>query len=160
LVYSTYFGGDGADSAFDLKEDSSGVLYISGYTESPGLPGTSNALQASYDGSVDAFGLKLDPSKAGAAGIDYFTYLGSPGVQIAYGVDFDSKGDMYLVGSTTTGLLGEFGGPERGSEDGVVNAFVIGFKAASSSSSDITANGSAAPPVRLRHPYLPILPHR
>jgi hypothetical protein len=160
LVYSTYFGGDGADSAFDLKEDSSGVLYVSGYTESLGLPGTSNALQASYDGSVDAFGLKLDPSKAGAAGIDYFTYLGSPGVQIAYGVDFDSKGDMYLVGSTTTGLLGEFGGPERGSEDGIVNAFVIGFKAASSSSSDTTANGSAAPPVRLRHPYLPILPHR
>ena len=41
-------------------------------------------MQAAYDGSMDAFGLKLDPSKAGAAGIDYFTYLGSDGLQVAY----------------------------------------------------------------------------
>jgi Beta-propeller repeat len=157
LVYSTYFGGDGADSAFDLKEDSSGVLYVSGYTESPGLPSTPNALQASYDGSLDAFGLKLDPTKAGAAGIDYFTYLGSDGVQVAYGVDFDTKGNIYLVGSTTTGLLGEFGGPERGSEDGVVNAFVIGLKTAAASSD---ATPKAGTPVIRRHPHVPVLPHR
>jgi hypothetical protein len=133
------------------------VLYVSGYTESPGLPSTSNALQASYDGSLDAFGLKLDPSKAGAAGIDYFTYLGSDGVQVAYGVDFDTKGNIYLVGSTTTGLLGEFGGPERGSEDGVVNAFVIGLKTAAASSD---ATSRAGTPVIQRHPHLPVLPHR
>jgi hypothetical protein len=160
LVYSTYFGGAGADSAFDLKEDSSGILYVSGYTESAGLPGTSNALQASYDGSVDAFGLKLDPTKAGAAGIDYFTYLGSPGVQIAYGVDFDSKGNMYLVGSTTTGLLGEFGGPERGTVEGVVNAFLMGFKTDSSSSDGTTANASGTSPQHIRRPHLPVPPHR
>jgi len=160
LVYSTYFGGDGADSAFDLKEDSSGILYVSGYTESAGLPGTSNALQPSYDGSLDAFGLKLDPTKAGAAGIDYFTYLGSPGVQIAYGVDFDSKGNMYLVGTTTTGLLGEFGGPERGTVEGVVNAFLIGFKTDSSSSDSTTASASGASPEHTRRPHLPVPPHR
>jgi Beta-propeller repeat len=161
LVYSTYFGGDGPDSAFDLKEDSNGVLYVSGYTESAGLPSTSNALQADYDGSVDAFGLKLDPTKAGAAGIDYFTYLGSPGLQVAYGVDVDSKGNMYLVGSTTTGLLGEFGGPERGSVDGTVNAFVIGFSTTSTSSSSTTPSASNAFPAPvMRHPHLPVPPHR
>jgi hypothetical protein len=157
LVYSTYFGGDGPDSAFDLKEDSSGVLYVSGYTESPGLPSTSNALQGSYDGSQDAFGLKLDPTKAGAAGIDYFTYLGSGGLQTAYGVDFDSKGNMYLVGSTTTGLLGEFGGPERRTVDGTVNAFLIGISTASSSS---TASANGGSPVHGRRPHLPVSPHR
>jgi len=157
LVYSTYFGGDGPDSAFDLKEDSSGVLYISGYTESPGLPSTSNALQAFYDGSLDAFGLKLDPSKAGAAGIDYFTYLGSGGLQTAYGIDFDAKGNMYLVGSTTTGLLGEFGGPERRTVDGVVNAFLIGINTASASPAASASSGSA---VHGRRPHLPVSPHR
>ena len=159
LVYSTYFGGDGADSAFDLKEDSSGLLYVSGYTESPGLPGTSNALQASWDGSLAAFGLKLDPSKAGAAGIDYFTYLGSGGVQVGYGVDFDSKGNMYVVGTTSTGLLGEFGGPARGTVDGTVNGFVIGFSTATSSESS-TASASSDPPVYVRHPHWPVAPHR
>jgi hypothetical protein len=158
LVYSTYFGGDGADSAYDLKEDSQGILYVSGYTESPGLPSTSNALQTAYDGSVDAFGLKLDPSKAGAAGIDYFTYLGTPGVQVAYGVDFDSKGNMYLAGSTTSGLLGAFGGPERGTVDGTVNAFVIGFSAASSTPDSTAAGG--APPRHQQHRHVAIAPHR
>jgi len=159
LVYSTYFGGDGADSAYDLKEDSKGILYVSGVTESAGLPSTSNALQAAYDDSLDGFGLKLDPSKAGAAGIDYFTYLGSPGLQVAYAVDFDSGGNMYLAGSTSTGLLGEFGGPERGTVDGVVNAFVIGFStAASSSSTTPTSNGT--PGGHTRHRHLPVSPHR
>jgi hypothetical protein len=158
LVYSTYFGGDGADSAYDLKEDSSGILYVSGYTESPGLPSTTNALQPAYDDSLDAFGLKLDPSKAGADGIEYFTYLGTDGLQIAYGVDFDSKGNMYLVGSTSTGLLGEFGGPERGTLPGNIDAFVIGFDAAASTAGSTTAHGSV--PGHLRRRHLPVLPHR
>lgn len=157
LVYSTYFGGSGPDSAFDLKQDASGVLYVSGYTESEGLPSTSNALQASYDGSIDAFGLKLDPTKAGAAGIDYFTYVGSEGLQVAYGIDFDSSGNMYLAGSTTTGMLAPYGGPERATVDGNVDMFVLGFGTGSSSGS--TTSGSGAPPVR-RHPHLALSPHR
>jgi Beta-propeller repeat len=160
LVYSTYFGGDGADSAYDLKEDSSGALYVAGFTESQGLPSTSNALQRDYDGNLDAFGLKLNPTKAGVAGVDYFTYLGSDGVQTAYGVDFDSSGNMYLVGSTTTGLLSEFGGPARGTVDGTVNAFVIGIKTASTSSSVTEASTSGASPERVRHPHPPLPPHR
>jgi hypothetical protein len=158
LVYSTYFGGDGADSAFDLKEDGNGILYVTGYTESPGLPGTSNALQASWDGNLDAFALKLDPSKAGAAGIDYFSYLGSGGVQIGYGVDFDAKGNMYVAGTTTTGLLGEFGGPVRQTVDGTVNGFVMGFSTAASSASATTPSGPNPQPVR--HPHRPVSPHR
>lgn len=155
LTYSTYFGGSGADAAFDLKEDSAGVLYVSGYTESDGLPGSGNALQPRYDGNLDGFGLKLDPSKAGAEGIDYFTYLGSGGIQTAYAVDFDTAGNMYLAGSTSTGLLGEFGGPERGSVDGNIDAFVIGFNTASSGT--ITSSGS---PQHVRRRHLPVLPRR
>lgn len=158
LVYSTYFGGSGADAAFDMKQDSNGILYLSGYTESGGLPGTSNALQASYDGSLDAFGLKLDPAKAGADGVNYFTYLGSPGLQIGYAVDFDSKGDMYLAGSTTTGLLADFGGPARTSVDGSVDAFVIGFPA--SASPTVQTTSATVAPRRFRRPYWRVIPHR
>jgi hypothetical protein len=151
LAYSTYFGGVGADASFDLKEDSSGVLYVSGYTESPGLPSTSNALQAAYDGSVDAFGLKLDPSKVGAAGIDYFTYLGSDGLQVAYGVDFDGKGNMYLAGYSSAPLLAAFGGPARSTIPGNADAFVVGFAAASAASSSTT--NSVAPAHLRRRPW-------
>jgi hypothetical protein len=160
LVYSSYFGGSGPDASFDLKQDSSGVLYVSGYTESAGLPSTSNALQADYDGSVDAFGLKLDPTKSGAAGIEYFTYLGSDGLQIAYAADFDSNGDLYLAGSTSSGLLGDFGGPERGTLGGNVDAFVIGFPAAMAAPSGATSSLTSASFRRFPHQRIAITPHR
>ena len=127
LIYSSYFGGSEPDAAMDLKEDSTGVLYLSGYTQSPGLPSTSGALQANYDDNVDAFGLKLDPSKSGAAGIDYFTYLGSDGTQVAYGVDFDGSGNMYLAGYSTSNILSRVGGIGRPNNPGDWDAFVIGF---------------------------------
>jgi hypothetical protein len=155
LVYSTYFGGPDPDAAMDLKEDSKGVLYLAGYTESAGLPSTSGALQAAYDGSVDAFGLKLDPSKAGAAAIDYFTYLGSDGTQVAYGVDVDSSGNMYLVGYSSSNILSRVGGPARPGLTGNWDAFVIGFPLGNST----PAATSTTTGLHRRLPWR-ILPHR
>jgi len=161
LVYSTYFGGSGADSAFDLKEDSSGALYVSGYTESDGLPVTTNALQTTYnDESLAAFGLKLNPSKAGADGIDYFTYLGDSGLQIAYAIDFDKSGNMYLAGTSTTGILAEVGGPERVTVDGNVDSFVIGFPAAASTLENPAISPSGTSGRHLKHRHRPVVPHR
>ena len=71
-----------------------------------------------YDGSVDAFGLKLDPSKDGAAGIDYFTYLGTDGLQVAYGVDVDRSGNMYLAGYSSYDDSGSAGRPGAGQPGG------------------------------------------
>jgi Beta-propeller repeat len=155
LDYSTYFGGPEPDAPMDLKEDSSGVLYLCGYTESAGLPSTSNALQVAYDGSVDAFGLKLDPSKAGAEGIDYFTYLGTDGIQVAYAVDVDKSGNMYLAGYSSYAILANLGGPERATIAGNIDAFVVGFGVGSSTPAAITS--SATP--RRRLPWH-IPPHR
>jgi hypothetical protein len=156
MVYSTYFGGAEPDAAMDLKQDSSGVLYLCGYTESSGLPSTADALQADYDGSVDAFGLKLDPSKAGAAGIDYFTYLGSDGLQVAYGVDFDSKGDVYLAGYSSSNILSRIGGPARASIAGNAEAFVAGFSPGSTEPAATTSVTNA----HRRHFPWRVSPHR
>ncbi len=127
LVYSTYFGGGGADVAFDLKRDSSGTLYLSGMTTSPGLPSTPGALQSAYDNSLDVFVLRLDPSQAGAAGLEYFTYLGSDGLQIGYGVDYDASGNVYVVGSTSGPIFDALGGAGKPSASGKTDAFVAGF---------------------------------
>jgi hypothetical protein len=127
LVYSTYFGGAGADVTFDMKRDSSGILYFAGMTQSPGLPATSGALQSAYDGTMDAFVLRLNPAKAGSTGVDYFTYLGSPGVQIGYGVDFDSAGNVYLVGSTTGPIFDPLNGAAFTTPPGKTDAFVAEF---------------------------------
>ncbi|HUJ49436.1 MAG TPA: SBBP repeat-containing protein [Bryobacteraceae bacterium] len=127
LVYSTYFGGTGADVPFDLKRDSSGTLYLSGMTTSPGLPSTPGALQSAYDKSLDVFVLRFDPSQAGAASIDYFTYLGSDGLQVGYGVDYDASGNVYVVGSTSGPIFDALGGAGKPSASGKTDAFVAGF---------------------------------
>lgn len=155
LVYSTYFGGPEPDAAMDLKEDSNGVLYLCGYTESAGLPSTANALQAAYDGSVDAFGLKLDPSKDGAAGIDYFTYLGTDGIQVAYAVDIDKSGNMYLAGYSSYAILANLGGPERATLAGNIDTFVVGFGVGSSTPAAVTGTSG----VHRRLPWR-VSPHR
>ena len=135
LVYSTYFGGNDADAAFDVKPDGSGALYLTGYTISPDLPTTSNAAQPAWDGSLDIFGLKLDPSKPFAAGLVYSTYLGSDGLQVGYAADFDSKGNIYMAGYTSSALFDPFGGQPKGAGDGNVDAFVVGLNAVPSATS-------------------------
>jgi all-beta uncharacterized protein/beta-propeller repeat-containing protein len=127
LVYSTYFGGVNGDVTFDMKRDANGILYFSGMTMSPGLPSTAGALQSAYDGTMDAFVLKLNPARAGTAGVDYFTYLGSDGVQAGYGVDFDSLGNVYLVGSTTGPIFDALGGTGQPASPGKTDAFVAQF---------------------------------
>ena len=127
LVYSTYFGGSGEDVAFDLKRDPAGVLYLSGVTTSAGLPASPGALQSAYDGTMDVFVLRLNPSRMGAAGLDYFTYLGSDGLQVGYGVDFDASGNVYVVGSTSGPIFDALGGAGKPSPSGKTDAFVAGF---------------------------------
>lgn len=138
FVYSTYFGGNDIDVAFDMKQDGNGNLYLSGYTLSSNLPTTTNALQPAYDGSMDCFGLKMVlPSKTGTgAGINYLTYLGSDGLQIAYGVDFDTSGNMYMAGSTSGPIFDPFGGPSKTTSAGNVDGFVVGFSTAPQSTSN------------------------
>jgi len=130
LVYSTYFGGSDADAPFDLKRDSKGVLYLTGYTLSPNLVTTSNAAQRAWDYSLDAFALKFDPSQPGAAALDYSSYLGSDGLQVGYGVDFDTKGNIYLTGFSSGPIFSAFGGPAKTTGAGNVDAFVVGLSAA------------------------------
>ncbi|HEX6897498.1 MAG TPA: SBBP repeat-containing protein [Bryobacteraceae bacterium] len=127
LVYSTYFGGSGADVPFDLKRDANGLLYISGMTMSYGLPASAGALQSNYDGSMDAFLLRFNPSQAGAAAIDYFTYLGSDGVQVGYGVDFDSAGTAYVAGAASGPIFDALGGVGKSSAPGKMDAFLAGI---------------------------------
>jgi hypothetical protein len=130
LFYSTYFGGSDADVAFDLKQDAAGNLYLAGLTLSPGLAATPNAVQSVYDQSMDAFALKFTPSVAGPLAISYLTYLGSDGVQIGYGIDFDAKGNIYVVGFTSAPIFDPFSGAPKTSSPGKRDGFVVGLSTA------------------------------
>ncbi len=129
LVYSTFFGGSAPDVPFDLKQDAAGNLYLAGFTMSAGLPTTPNAAQSAFDLNMDAFALRFDPATAGPAGISYLSYLGSDGLQVGYGIDFDAKGDIYLVGYTSGPIFGALHGVPKTSSPGAVDGFIAGLPA-------------------------------
>ncbi|MBI4467831.1 MAG: SBBP repeat-containing protein, partial [Acidobacteria bacterium] len=61
LLYSTYIGGKGEDSAVSLVVDLDGNAYIAGKTNSLNFPTTRNPFQAKIAGGQDAFVAKIVP---------------------------------------------------------------------------------------------------
>ena len=131
LVYSTYWGGSDADIPFDLKLDPSGNLYLSGFTISKNLFFL-NALQPLFDVvTLDGLALKFNPVRPSLGAIGYSSYVSSTGRQIAYGIDFDLNGKIYLTGYTTGPLFDSFGGAVKPTPSGNTDAFVMGINACS-----------------------------
>jgi hypothetical protein len=97
LLFSTYMGGSGVDVATAIALDSSGAVYVVGYTYSTDFPVTSGAIQTGNAGQCDAFLFKLSPS---GDTLLYATYLGGSGQDTASGVAVDSNGNVYFAGWT------------------------------------------------------------
>jgi hypothetical protein len=97
LVYSTYFGGNGTEVAFGLALDHSGVVYITGRTNSTNFPTTPGAFQPKYAGGIDAFFSELD---ATGTGLVYSTYLGGSQSDAGYVIALDPNDNAYVGGRT------------------------------------------------------------
>ena len=89
LRYSTLIGGSGAEYGIDPVE-TSGVVTLVGYTDSPNFPTTPGAHDRTYNGNGDLFVSRLDPSRAGGAQAVYSTYLG--------GADLEPFPGAFVVG--------------------------------------------------------------
>jgi hypothetical protein len=98
LVYSTYLGGSGVDTAYGIAVDSSGNAYVAGVTNSANFP-TANPLQPASGGDYDAFVTKLN---ATGNALVYSTYLGGSGREQANGIAVDSSGNAYVTGRTSS----------------------------------------------------------
>ena len=99
LNYSSYLGGLGDDGAYAVAVDASGNKYLTGVTNSTGLPKATNSQNG---GSTDAFVTKLDS----AGSVVFTTYLGSSGsIEPSGGekgdaIAVDSQGKIYVTGGT------------------------------------------------------------
>src|SRR5215469_9243144 len=76
LDYSTYLGGSDGDVAYDITSDTSGSIYVAGYTLSTDFPVTADAIQPKFQSGVEAFVAKLNPAVAGRAALQYGSYFG------------------------------------------------------------------------------------
>ena len=89
LFYSTYIGGSSGDSVEAIEVDE-GMAWLAGYTTSADFPVTSGAYAATRNALEDLFLTIINPTKAGAAGLYYSTYLG--------GSDEDYLYDLAVTG--------------------------------------------------------------
>ncbi|MFX0092197.1 MAG: SBBP repeat-containing protein [Candidatus Hodarchaeota archaeon] len=107
IVFSTYLGGSGDDRGHGIAVDSTGNIYLSGYTTSSDYP-TVNAFQSTFGGGTgDCFVTKLN---ATGTGLVFSTYLGGSDAEAAVqkaGVDkpsneiaVDANGNSYIIGTT------------------------------------------------------------
>jgi uncharacterized protein (TIGR03437 family) len=110
IVFSTYLGGQGNDSAFGLALDASGNIYVAGTTESTDFPGATTRL---YHGlSPSLFAAKLDPTGRPVQA----TLFGDAGSYVLSGFARDADGNLLLSGfasspvfPATANALGQFG---------------------------------------------------
>jgi hypothetical protein len=103
FVYGSYFGGSDLDSIQAMALDAQGRIWVTGYTFSDDLPVSPGAYAGSRAGSVDAFLARLDPSKTGAAFVDYCTYFGGGQGDVPYAIAVDpASGAATIAGYTTS----------------------------------------------------------
>ncbi len=127
LLYATYLGGSGIDTASAIAIDSAGNAYVVGSTFSTDFP-TKAAFQGARGAQEDAFVTKVNPT-----GTDwvYSTYLGGNNVDQGNAIAVDAAGSAYVTGytaSTNFPLESSF----RGSNDASVDAFVTKINPAGS----------------------------
>ncbi|MGB0521515.1 MAG: gliding motility-associated C-terminal domain-containing protein [Flammeovirgaceae bacterium] len=99
LIWSTYLGGVGEESAYGIKLDASNNVIITGGTTSTDFPTTPGVINQTYQGgSVDGFITILN-----SAGNNLIasTFLGTDRYDQSYLVDLDEFGNIGVFGQTT-----------------------------------------------------------
>ena len=129
VVYSTFYGGKQPEIPYDLKVDAAGNIYLAGLTMSPDLYVTGNSLQPASRVTMNGFALQFNPARPSLGGVNYASYIGGPGLQIAYAIDYGANGAIYVAGYTSSALLEQYGGVSKPTDPGNRDAFVMGINA-------------------------------
>lgn len=97
LLYSTYLGGAGADTALDVVVSSAGEALVIGRTDADDFPTTPDALKDVVSGATEGFATKLD---AAGSTLIYSTLYGGDGADEPRGAALHPDGDLVIAGET------------------------------------------------------------
>ena len=115
LLMSTFLGGSSDDNGLGLRFDGTGGIYVCGGTMSADFPMAGGGWQNAYQGAPkDGYIVQL--TNAGAT-LAASTYFGTSTDDMAYFIDLDNDGDVYIYGQsdgdlaiTPPGIYGQPGG--------------------------------------------------
>lgn len=105
LTASTFLGGDGSDGVVGLTAAPDGTITAVGFTDSTNFPITPGAMRTILAGTAltsrqDAYFSKLSGD---LTALDYSSFMGESGADIARGVVVDGAGVATVVGATDSG---------------------------------------------------------
>jgi hypothetical protein len=100
LVYSTYLGGSSIDSIESVAlHPTNGTAYFCGLTLSADLPVTPGSFDVVASGGFDAF---VGALNAAGTALQFLTYFGGTGDDLAFDLEVDSTGAVYVGGATSS----------------------------------------------------------
>ena len=103
FTYASYLAGttSAQDQANGVALDSTGKVYMAGFTNSLTFPITTGVYQTkNTNGTTTAFVAKFDPTKSGAASLVYSTLLSGPSsASNVNAIGVDGSGDAYVTGN-------------------------------------------------------------
>jgi RHS repeat-associated protein len=125
LVWVTYLGGSGVDTAGGISVDREGIVTISGATTSQNFPVSPDALQRTYGGGAgDGFVARLN---AKGERLLYSTYLGGSADDAARSIAVDSAGVIYAAGVTGSPNFLTRPGAVQDRLNGATDGFLVKF---------------------------------
>jgi hypothetical protein len=74
-----------------------GKIFVTGSTQSDDLPTSEESYQSTYQGNTDGYIARMNAS---SGAIEEVTYLGTDALDLAFFIDVDGQGDIYLIGQT------------------------------------------------------------
>ena len=124
LVYCGFLGGSYDDNGTGLAVDSSGNVYVCGFTKSPDFPVVVGPY-TSYQGNIVQYG-EAFITKINATGtaLVYSGYLGGSAADLASSVAVDSSGRAYVCGTTESSDFPTKIGPDL-TYNGLKDVFVL-----------------------------------
>ncbi|MFA5575048.1 MAG: gliding motility-associated C-terminal domain-containing protein [Brumimicrobium sp.] len=103
LLFSSFYGGQGADAIYSVKVDSQDNIIFGGGTISTNLPVSSGVIQPTYGGGkADGFIAKLSP---GGTNLTHATYLGYASYDQVFFVEVNRDDEIYAFGQSNGGVF-------------------------------------------------------
>jgi hypothetical protein len=127
LVYSSYIGGSGDESARGIAIDREGRSYITGFTDSTNFP-LKNPTQPAYGGgSEDCFVAIFSPN---GSELEFSTYIGGSGPDFGNGIAVNANRRVFVIGASASAdfprrAAKNLGG-QRPDGDGPVDRWQVG----------------------------------
>lgn len=122
IVFSTYFGNDGAAKVPKLDVDSENNIIVTGESEGTNFPTSIDAHQSISAGNGEIVLFKLNST----GGLVFSTYLGGSSSETPNSISLDSSNNIYLTGRTLSSNFPLLN-PIFSSNQGKLDMFLVKF---------------------------------